>query len=242
MSHEGGSVTAEKTADGKTRITETWCDAAGNSKTMITEYNKDVKVNITGTDGKDNITINGGNIGKVDAGKGNDIISVIKSTVKSIFGGAGDDTITVSEGSTIENSIYGDYLHTAGQTNFKDQGNDNITINDSTVKGNIWGQHGDDAITLNGTSKVTGTLGGYWDNDTITLNGSSSAGNVLTSSGKDHLNIHDSANVTGTVWKNNNTKLDIDSSFKTAIMNRIVNVDLNTVLNINHNNTDNTNT
>ena len=115
---------------------------------------------IKGSAKADKLTVNESNI-ILNAGKGNDTITVTKGSKGTIRGEAGNDTIIVKKTVGTKNKIYGD----AGIDTIKVQGSSN----------NIYGGAGNDIISLSsGTKNV---IHGNAGNDKITITGGS--GNTL---------------------------------------------------------------
>ncbi|WP_170398848.1 Hint domain-containing protein [Ruegeria arenilitoris] len=76
------------------------------------------------------------------------------------------------------------------------QGDDDVTVTNSTISGSVRGNRGDDDIVITG-STVVGQVNAGIDDDTVNLQGST-VGDVRLGQGNDTLNIN-STNVTGDV-------------------------------------------
>ena len=127
-----------------------------------------------GTSGDDTIVCDTDTTGEVNAGDGDDEITVETdvTVTGNVAGGFGADEITVDEGATVDGSLQGN-----GDPTGRDCADEADTItNNGTVTGDIYGGRGNDVITnagVVGTNIEDGGLvkGGDGD-DTITNNGS----------------------------------------------------------------------
>ena len=135
-----------------------------------------------GTAGDDVITCTGTDNDGVNAGGGNDTITVVDTgTVNGIIdGGDGNDVINNSGTTTVIEAGTGDDVINnpgAAVSVYGDAGNDVIN-NSGTVSGSIFGWTGNDVINNSGTAAIIYGEGG---NDTVRLqNGASGLGGTLS--------------------------------------------------------------
>ncbi len=166
-------------------------------------------------EGNDTISIiSGGNVGWVDAGRGDDQISIkttapvigplgtfenLVSGIRSTTGGKGDDTI-VLESTTSVNSADGD------------DGNDTIRINSAASVFSAAGGNGDDALTITSrnvfavdggsgndiidvTAINASSIEGGDGNDIISVNATAAAYNISGGKGDDYVVINSTSTV-----------------------------------------------
>lgn len=144
--------------------------------------------NKNGTKKADELLINKSNL-TINAGKGNDVITLSKGRKNKIYGGSGADTITLS--GSKNNSVYGngdkdtiivEKKAATGNKIYGNDGDDIITITKTAGSNNkLWGGAGADRIVIYGGTQ---TADGGAGKDTITINGGT--GHTLTGGkGKD---------------------------------------------------------
>ena len=116
----------------------------------------------------------------VNAGKGNDIITLSKGKKNIIHGDAGIDTIAIEKKAGTGNKIYGDagkdkITINGGKSNYTYGGNDNDTITLSGGKKNtIHGDAGNDSIIISKTAGTGNKVYGDVGADTIKVQGGNS--------------------------------------------------------------------
>ncbi|WP_172201431.1 retention module-containing protein [Campylobacter sp. RM16188] len=160
---------------------------------VVVQNNSKVNFTILGEGGNDTIIVKDSEIGK-SAGEfsilsdverpregydGNDTIEITNSKIhKNIDAGGGDDKITISGGSV--DAIYGN------------EGNDNITVNDgANISNTIEGNDGNDTISIAGTGTIVNQIHG--------------------NSGDDYIQISDGAKILREVNSGNSTDLNLDT-------------------------------
>ena len=128
-------------------------------------------------------------VGKVEGAGGADTISILGSasvTGDVLGGGSGidmsaaedsGDTITINTTGSIGGNVDGGL------------GDDVISVQAGTVKGNVIGGEGNDTLTVTGTATVAGIMDGGNGNDTMEWSGSSSLGGVQGGAGSDTLTV-----------------------------------------------------
>ncbi|AMX97695.1 hypothetical protein A4R28_31265 (plasmid) [Mesorhizobium ciceri] len=144
---------------------------------------------ISGGEGGDTITIGGGNVEAVDAGAGDDQVSIGGNTAieLDIDGEAGNDTITVSGNATIGGSIFGN------------DGNDTVNIDGGTVgttisPGIVDLAGGADIFNMT-AGHVTGSVFGEGGGNTYTVSGGTVDGSIYAGSQDDSVSISGNASV-----------------------------------------------
>ena len=157
-------------------------DALGNSDDAA---NTDAtKVTITGTAGNDTITLESGKVASLDAGEGNDKVTInagasvnaltlnngkntvsVAGTANTLTTGAGDDTVSVSgEVSSITTGEGNDTISTSGKVKTIDAGagDDKISVTAGEVNTLIAGD-GNDTISVAGGARVADLQAGTGD-------------------------------------------------------------------------------
>ena len=157
-------------------------DALGNSDDAA---NTDAtKVTITGTAGNDTITLESGKVASLDAGEGNDKVTInagasvnaltlnngkntvsVAGTANTLTTGAGDDTVSVSgEVSSLTTGEGNDTISTSGKVKTIDAGagDDKISVTAGEVNTLIAGD-GNDTISVAGGARVADLQAGAGD-------------------------------------------------------------------------------
>ncbi len=112
---------------------------------------------------------------------------------------AGNDTISIIN-STVNGSIYGEYVTQGAIEDPASSGNDTIHLTGATVEGSIYGGNGSDTLNYNGSgNSVTGVMDGEGGIDTLNFNGYSGAA-IANYANFEHINL-------------NNTTFDMGSAF-----------------------------
>lgn len=159
--------------------------SGGNNNDAITIAGL-VLLNVAGDAGDDTIDVQATAqiIGNVDGGSGQDTITVAADPA-NIFGGIGSDSITLLSGGVVTNSIFGD----DGNGNEADgDAADTILIAGGSVGVSVFGEGGDDRITMTSGS-IGDDISGGGGADIIIMAGGSVGDDIVAGAGADTVVI-----------------------------------------------------
>ncbi len=204
---------ANSTEGGGDKFTIT--NLSGTGKVYGVGGNDSIKIGIEDSDGKHIGSMTGGSI---DAGAGEDTISIHDLDGGTVGGGADADTITITnlDGATINGdagndtisitNIGADTVNLGLGTINGGAGDDSITVA-GTFIGNIFGDAGVDYINL--TDMAGGAVHGGADADNINITGTLSGGSISSTSGADNISV---TNMTGgTINGSDGVNITIDN-------------------------------
>ncbi|MFD2055382.1 autotransporter [Mesorhizobium calcicola] len=144
---------------------------------------------VSGGDGNDIVDIAGGSVEAVDAGAGDDQVSVNRDATVDldVDGGIGNDTITVGDKATIGGSIFGN------------EGNDIVNINGGTIgtttaPGVVDLADGADIFNMT-AGQVTGSVFGEGGGNTYDVSGGRIDGSIFAGSQNDNVTISGNASI-----------------------------------------------
>ncbi len=142
----------------------------------------------------------------VELGGGTDTIdnfgTIEGTTDFAISLGEGDDRATLHSGSVTINQVFGG-------------GGEDQLIVQGELRGNLFGNTGNDAITLDGIGNITGDIDGGDDDDTISIQGSATlGGDILAGGGTDTVLIDNTSVYNGGVFgQDGSDTITITSNF-----------------------------